>query len=396
MRRVGQLPAAGLQVRGVPCMCVQACVSEPVLRLRRSPAHLPWVCTRGACTFHPESEPPPRLGAEKAPQSLPHLRLTLPWTQGSKVCRPHLSRPSPAPAGSSPLPWILSVTRVRNPARQAQRLGRNLCHCRSRTSGPHGRGGRNRLSRISGCLVVLTLESAGPQPHCWVRTRAPPLSYGGSLAGSPKPRSLSFPICETGTVTAPAEFRVERFTGPLEGRGLPAPSAVGHTCLFCRHLSACGPSPSPLASVCRGTDLRASGLVPSRGPGQRCPGLDLPAFARHGLPGQAEGVRGSVREARKKAWRQVFKRKKVEVAQSCLILCDPMDYKTVQGILQARILECVAGSLLQGIFLTQKSNPGLPHPGRFFEPPGKPGYLKTTLHIGCSEKFQLRRFQACT
>ena len=31
----------------------------------------------------------------------------------------------------------------------------------------------------------------------------------------------------------------------------------------------------------------------------------------------------------------------VKVAQSCLTLCDPMDY-TVHGILQARILECVA------------------------------------------------------
>ena len=32
---------------------------------------------------------------------------------------------------------------------------------------------------------------------------------------------------------------------------------------------------------------------------------------------------------------------KVKVAQSCPILCNPMDY-TVHGILQARILECVA------------------------------------------------------
>ena len=32
---------------------------------------------------------------------------------------------------------------------------------------------------------------------------------------------------------------------------------------------------------------------------------------------------------------------KVEVTQSCLTLCDPMDY-TVHGILQARILEWVA------------------------------------------------------
>ena len=32
---------------------------------------------------------------------------------------------------------------------------------------------------------------------------------------------------------------------------------------------------------------------------------------------------------------------KVKVAQSCLTLCNPMDY-TVRGILQARILEWVA------------------------------------------------------
>ena len=32
---------------------------------------------------------------------------------------------------------------------------------------------------------------------------------------------------------------------------------------------------------------------------------------------------------------------KAKVAQSCLTLCDPMDY-TVHGILQARILEWVA------------------------------------------------------
>ena len=35
------------------------------------------------------------------------------------------------------------------------------------------------------------------------------------------------------------------------------------------------------------------------------------------------------------------KLQKVKVTQSCLTLCDPMDY-TVHGILQARILEWVA------------------------------------------------------
>ena len=43
----------------------------------------------------------------------------------------------------------------------------------------------------------------------------------------------------------------------------------------------------------------------------------------------------------------------VKVAQSCLILCDPIDY-TVHGILQARILEWVAFP-----FSKELSNPGI-------------------------------------
>ena len=38
---------------------------------------------------------------------------------------------------------------------------------------------------------------------------------------------------------------------------------------------------------------------------------------------------------------------KVKVAQSCLTLCNPMDY-TVHGILQARILEWVATPFSRG------------------------------------------------
>ena len=49
--------------------------------------------------------------------------------------------------------------------------------------------------------------------------------------------------------------------------------------------------------------------------------------------------------------------------QSCLTLCNPMDCSppgsSVYGILQARILQWVAIALLQGIFLTQRSNPCL-------------------------------------
>ena len=51
------------------------------------------------------------------------------------------------------------------------------------------------------------------------------------------------------------------------------------------------------------------------------------------------------------------------VAQSCLALCDPMDCSppgsSVHEIFQARILEWGAISFLQGIFLTQGSNPRL-------------------------------------
>ena len=52
------------------------------------------------------------------------------------------------------------------------------------------------------------------------------------------------------------------------------------------------------------------------------------------------------------------------VAQSCLTLCDPLDYSPpgsslCMRISQARILEQVAFFLLQEIFLTQGSNPPL-------------------------------------
>ena len=53
--------------------------------------------------------------------------------------------------------------------------------------------------------------------------------------------------------------------------------------------------------------------------------------------------------------------KAVQVTQSYPTRWDPTDY-TVHGILQARILDGVGSlSLLQGIFSTQESNPGLLH-----------------------------------
>ena len=62
----------------------------------------------------------------------------------------------------------------------------------------------------------------------------------------------------------------------------------------------------------------------------------------------------------------VRKGKESEVTHSCPTLCDPMDRNlpgsSVHGIFQARVLqEYCNGFLLQGIFLTQGLNPGLPH-----------------------------------
>ena len=68
---------------------------------------------------------------------------------------------------------------------------------------------------------------------------------------------------------------------------------------------------------------------------------------------------------------------KLKVSQSHPILCDLMDY-TVHGILQARILEWVNCSLLQGIFPTQGSNTGLLHCRQILYPlshQGSPSYL---------------------
>ena len=59
---------------------------------------------------------------------------------------------------------------------------------------------------------------------------------------------------------------------------------------------------------------------------------------------------------------KTFNPVKVKVAQLYLTLCDPVDYTyIVHGILQARILECVAFPFSRGSSQTQGSNPGLPH-----------------------------------
>ena len=60
------------------------------------------------------------------------------------------------------------------------------------------------------------------------------------------------------------------------------------------------------------------------------------------------------------AWKKHLLCYCVKLAQSCLTLCSPVDY-TDHGVLQARILEWVAFSLLQGIFPTQELNRVLLH-----------------------------------
>ena len=73
---------------------------------------------------------------------------------------------------------------------------------------------------------------------------------------------------------------------------------------------------------------------------------------------------------------------KVLVARSCPTLCNP-NYMA-HGILQARILELGSLSLLQGIFPTQGSNPGLLHCRQIIlpaEPPGKPPYTQGYIKI---------------
>ena len=53
------------------------------------------------------------------------------------------------------------------------------------------------------------------------------------------------------------------------------------------------------------------------------------------------------------------------IAQSCLTLCNPMDYRlpgsSVHGVLQSKNTGAGCHALLQGIFPTQASNPGLSH-----------------------------------
>ena len=88
---------------------------------------------------------------------------------------------------------------------------------------------------------------------------------------------------------------------------------------------------------------------------------------------------------------------KVKVAQSCPTLCDPTDF--VHGILQATILEWPflssrpLLSLLQRIFPTQESNPGLPYCRKILyqlSHKGSSRILKWVAYPFCSRSSQPR------
>ena len=80
--------------------------------------------------------------------------------------------------------------------------------------------------------------------------------------------------------------------------------------------------------------------------------------------------------------------------------CSPLGF-SVHGLLQARILEWSCHSLLQGIFPTQGSNPGLLHWQVDYvssEPPGKPGKSchELSLLIPTTQWEESRRQNTCT
>ena len=88
----------------------------------------------------------------------------------------------------------------------------------------------------------------------------------------------------------------------------------------------------------------------------------------------------------------ITKKATVKVKQLCLTHCDPMDY-IVHGILKARILELGSLSLLQGIFPTQGSYPGLQHCMWILYQPsrkGSPRILEWVAYPFSSWSFQPR------
>ena len=73
---------------------------------------------------------------------------------------------------------------------------------------------------------------------------------------------------------------------------------------------------------------------------------------------------------------------KVKVAQSCLTLCDPMDYSPWNSPGQHTGVGSIF--LLQGMLPTQGLNPGLPHCRQILyqlEPQGQPNILQCIILI---------------
>ena len=84
------------------------------------------------------------------------------------------------------------------------------------------------------------------------------------------------------------------------------------------------------------------------------------------------------------------------VAQWCLTLCDPMDCKPARILCpwNSPVKNTGVGchSLLQGIFLTLGSNPGLPHckaDSLPSEPPGKPRIYTHTYLSPFQKSFKM-------
>ena len=91
--------------------------------------------------------------------------------------------------------------------------------------------------------------------------------------------------------------------------------------------------------------------------------------------------RQEMKDLKKKEIRKPEKKsnvKKVLVTQSCLTLCDPMNRSlpgsSVHGILQARILVCIAMAFSRGSSRpgTEPGSPALQADSLPSEPPGKP------------------------
>ena len=153
---------------------------------------------------------------------------------------------------------------------------------------------------------------------------------------------------------------------PLAKDRLPTPVFLGFPCGSAGKKSAC--------------NARDLGLIPGlgRSPGE---GKGYP-LQYSGLENFTDCIVLGVTRSRTRLsdFHFLYLLSEVKVAQSCPTPCDPMNY-IVCGILQARMLEWVAPSLLQGIFPTQGLNPGIPHCGwNFHDLSHKGSFLPAINH----------------